>query len=174
VPAYSLLADPLRAAATEAIRLARAERALVSLDLASVGPLLGRGLQAAREVVRAVAADVIFATVSEADAFLAGARPGGLTVYAPLAVVKRGAKGATVLQRAPDGAILRFEVATQRLATADTTGAGDAFDAGFIAGWLGSEAPRRSSQAALHRAALAGHRAAARQLGMVQPEIGLG
>ena len=49
-------------------------------------------------------------------------------------------------------------------AASDTTGAGDAFDAGFLVGWFAARATGRSLQASLQRATLAGHRAAARQL----------
>jgi sugar/nucleoside kinase (ribokinase family) len=89
-----------------------------------------------------------------------------------VSVVKRGAKGATVLA-AEDGNRLRFEVATKRLRAADTTGAGDAFDAGFIVDWLTSRSAGRSLPAALHAAALAGHRAAARQLRTGSAELPL-
>ena len=50
------------------------------------------------------------------------------------------------------------------MTTADTTGAGDAFDAGFIVGWLAARSQGRPLAEALHRATLAGHRAAARHL----------
>ena len=89
-----------------------------------------------------------------------------------MAVVKRGAKGATVLA-VEDGRQLRFEVATQHVQAADTTGAGDAFDAGFLVGWFAARAAGRSLPASLQRAALAGHRAATRQLTTPRPELSL-
>ena len=69
---------------------------------------------------------------------------------------------------------MRFEVATERLEAGDTTGAGDAFDAGFLVGWFAARAAGRSLPASLQRAALAGHRAAARQLSAPRPELPLG
>ena len=72
-----------------------------------------------------------------------------------MAVVKRGSKGATVLAREGEER-LRFEVATEHLSATDTTGAGDAFDAGFLVGWFAARAAGRSLPASLQRAALVG------------------
>src|SRR6185503_9409744 len=119
-----------------AIEHARAAGAAVSLDLASAAPLLAEGRRAARRLVADAAPDVLFATGVEAEAYLGGHDLGELLVDAPLAVVKRGQAGATVLARTDAGAPLRFDVATPPLSTTDTTGAGDAFDAGFLAAFL--------------------------------------
>ncbi len=170
LPAYSLISEPLAGAARRAVELGRAEGSLVSLDLASIGPLLARGRRAAMALVTGASPDVLFATASEAEGLLGGYRVEALLDLAPVAIVKRGVKGATVLATAGEDR-LRFEVATQHLTVSDTTGAGDAFDAGFIVSWLGSRAAGRSLPAALQRAALAGHRAAARHLGAAPPEL---
>jgi sugar/nucleoside kinase (ribokinase family) len=173
LPAYSLLGSPLDASAADAIRHTRAAGGAVSIDLASVGPLVGHGIRAARQTIEAASPELLFATAGEAAVVLGGARTERLVDLAPLVVVKRGAKGASVFQRTASGDIVRFEVAAQRVTTVDTTGAGDAFDAGFIAAWLDADPGRRMTQAVLHRAAIAGHRAAVRQLTAVQPELGL-
>jgi sugar/nucleoside kinase (ribokinase family) len=170
---YSLLGAPLDDSGRRAIELARAAGALVSLDLASIGPLLAAGRRAARELIAGISPDILFTTATEAEALLGGHPVTGLLEYATVAVVKRGPKGATVLART-DAEPVRFEVATARLAAADTTGAGDAFDAGFLAAWLGSRASGRSLPTSLQRAALAGHRAAGRQLSTPRPELNLG
>ena len=91
--------------------------------------------------------------------------------HASIAVIKRGSRGARVLARGTDGNVLRFDVATAQVAAADTTGAGDAFSAGFIAGWLTARAAGRHVPDALHRATMAGHRAAARQLTASKQEL---
>ena len=92
----------------------------------------------------------------------------GLIDVAPIAVVKRGRKGATVLMR--DGKrVLRFEVATSPIRTADTTGAGDAFSAGFLHGWLDARRRGSAPSAALQRGAVAGNRAALRHLSTPRP-----
>ncbi len=173
LPAYSLLGQPLGQAGRAAVQHARAAGALVSVDLASIVPLLAKGRRSARSLVLEVAPDILFATAAEAEALLGRYAVEGLLELAPLAVVKRGAKGATVLAREADGSTLRFEVATPHVAASDTTGAGDAFDAGFLVGWFAARSTGRPLGASLQRATLAGHRAAARQLGTPRPELPL-
>lgn len=173
LPVYSLLGSPIGDAGRRAIDLGRAAGAAISLDLASFGPLLAQGRAAANELIASVAPDILFATASEASAFLGGAPLDRLLEPAAIAVIKRGPKGATVLAREGDGSI-RFEVATTPVAATDTTGAGDAFDAGFLVGWFAARAAGKSLPAALHRATLAGHRAAARQLAARRPELTIG
>jgi sugar/nucleoside kinase (ribokinase family) len=172
LPAYSLMGEPLGGAGRRGIELARAAGAAISVDLASTGPLLAHGRRAAVELVEAARPDLLFATVHEAEAVLGRYGVEGLLGLAPVAVVKRGAKGATVMAR-HDGERLRFEVATEHVQARDTTGAGDAFDAGFLAGWLAARGGGRSLPASLQRAALAGHRAAARQLRADRTELAL-
>ncbi len=173
LPFYSLLDAPLGTAGRRAIELARAAGALVSLDLASIGPLLSGGRRSAHRRIGEIAPDLLFATAAEADALLGGGPLDRLLDLASTAVVKRGARGATILSRLGAERI-RFEVATEQLVTSDTTGAGDAFDAGFLVGWFAARAAGRSSPAALQRAALAGHRAATRQLSTPRPELSFG
>lgn len=173
LPIYSLLGAPLGEAGRRAIELARGVDAVVSVDLASIGPLLAGGRRAVRALIAGIAPELLFATAIEADALLGGRPVAGLLDYASTAVIKRGAKGATVLTRLGTERV-RFEVATEHLATTDTTGAGDAFDAGFLVGWIAARAAGRSLPASLQRAAIAGHRAAARQLSAPRPELPLG
>ena len=173
MPTYSLLGEPLGLAGREAIKLARANAATVSIDLASVGPLLAHGRRAARALIEEVAPDILFATAAEAEAFLGRYAVEGLLELAPIAVIKRGSKGATVLAREGDER-LRLEVATEHVVAADTTGAGDAFDAGFLFGWFAARAAGRSLPVALQRAAITGHRTATRQLRSPRPELSFG
>ena len=172
LPAYSLLGEPLGLAGRRAVTLAREAGALVSVDLASIAPLLANGRRAARALIESVAPDLLFATAAEAEALLGRRAVDGLLDLAPTAVIKRGAKGATVVARG-GGEPLRFEVATEYVVATDSTGAGDAFDAGFLVGWFAARAAGRSTAASLQRAALAGHRAAARQLTTPRPDLAL-
>jgi sugar/nucleoside kinase (ribokinase family) len=143
LPAYSLIGVPLGDAGRRAIELARGAGALVSLDLASAAPLLAKGRRAAHRLVEEASPDLLFSTAGEAEAFLGGYDVGGLLDVVPLAIVKRGPGGATLLARGTEGP-LRFEVATPALPATDTTGAGDAFDAGFLASYLAHETGRQA------------------------------
>ncbi len=171
IPTYSLLDHPLGDAGRRAAELAHAEGALVTVDLSSAGPLLALGRTAALEVVRGARPDLLFATTAEAGAL--SADEDGLLDLAPILVLKRGPMGAAVVYR--DGAATRrLEVPARSVAASDTTGAGDAFDAGFILGWLASLRAGFSIAAGLRRGALAGNRLAARQLRRPREELTFG
>jgi ribokinase len=171
VPGYSLMGEPVASATRAAVRLARAAGAQVSSDLSSIGPLLAQGRRAARDLIASIGPDILFATETEAEAFLGRYAADGMAEHASIVVIKRGARGARVLGREADGNLIRFDVATAHVSAADTTGAGDAFSAGFIGGWLTARAAGRTIPDALHRATVAGHRAAARQLTMSKQEL---
>jgi sugar/nucleoside kinase (ribokinase family) len=179
LPAYSLLVEPLGSASIRAVELARARTVRgvrVSVDLASVGPLLATGRREARELITNLRPDLLFATEPEAEALLGRHVPEGLLDLAAVAVIKRGSRGARVYARIDHGQTeaeppLQFDIATTPVQSVDTTGAGDAFDAGFIAGWLGALAGGHTGADALHRATIAGHRAAARHLRSPRSEL---
>jgi sugar/nucleoside kinase (ribokinase family) len=172
LPIYSLV-GPLGGAGRRAVELGRAAGASISIDLASIGPLLAEGRRAARAMIEGVSPDLLFATAAEAEALLGLGRLEDLLDLAAIVAVKRGAKGATILARDRE-AVLRFDAATKAVSTTDSTGAGDAFDAGFLVAWLTARAAGRSLSTSLHRAALAGHRAATRQLSTPRPELPIG
>jgi ribokinase len=167
LPAYALLAEPLRAAAVRAAGLGRGHGAAVSVDLASRAPLARIGRREARARVVELGPDVLFGTEGEAAA-VAGTDE-ALSELAPLVVVKAGAAGCRILARGKRG-LVSLDVATKRIATTDSTGAGDAFAAGFLLSWLPE---RELSGPALRRAAQAGHGAAAALLREPRAELGL-
>jgi sugar/nucleoside kinase (ribokinase family) len=173
LPAYSLLDQPLGEAGMAAARLAREAGALLSVDLSSSGPLLAKGRHAALSLVLSAGPDLLFATRDETRALVGAKHEDQLLDLSPVAVVKRGRKGATILAR--DGrARLRFEVATTPIKAADTTGAGDAFDAGFLAGWLEGRRKGLALAAALQRGAVMGNRTASRHLSTPPVELVFG
>ncbi|MBX3029546.1 MAG: carbohydrate kinase family protein [Chloroflexi bacterium] len=185
VPAYGLLHPvPLGACVRAAgfVRAAVEEGSgagavpLVSVDLASAGPLADLGPAVALERIGALAPDVLFANRDEA-AVLGGRRGrwAPLLEVAPLVVIKEGGQGSRVLWRwrSEDGH-QELEVATTAIDAADTTGAGDAFAAGFLRTLIGARGreggvPWRPAE--LRRAALAGHRSASELLR--RPRTGL-
>lgn len=177
LPLYSLLGEPLGSAGREAVRLARVAGAVTSLDLASVGPLLAAGRPAAVALIRAVAPDVLLATAIELSALLDSANGPAFGAraleLAPVVIVKRGSSGASVHLQEASGASITFDVATRPLPATDTTGAGDAFDAAFLIGFIEGRRAGRSTPAGLRRAVLAGHHAAARQLSSPHPQLDL-
>lgn len=109
---YSLVREPIAAAATRAAELARAHGARISVDL-STWTLVDDTF---RERIRAVAPDIVFANQPESDA---------LGELAATWVVKRGAEGIVVDGRAFPAVAVN---------AVDATGAGDALAAGFLVG----------------------------------------
>src|SRR5512140_2505553 len=75
--------------------------------------------------------DILLANGDEARALVPGRPETDLLDYTSLAVVKRGAEGATALRS--DRAL---SVAAEPITVVDTTGAGDAFDAAFLVEYL--------------------------------------
>lgn len=180
VPAYSLFHDPVAGAAIRAAELAHESGALVSLDTASRAPLLAFGRAAAWRRAAELRPDLLFATRGEAAA-LAGVAASRVATrlleLAPVVVIKDGPAGCAVVWRDASGTLTELDVAASPIAAADTTGAGDAFAAGFLFALLGGGAttvPARPwSAATLRRAAVAGHRAAADLLRRPRAELGL-
>ena len=117
VPGYSLVRSPLR----ETALAAAAVGARISVDLSSTAAVEEAGVEPFRETLESIAPEIVFANEAEAELL------GSLT--APTVVVKRGARGSVV--RRADG---KVELPSLEVEVVDTTGAGDAFAAGFLLG----------------------------------------
>jgi ribokinase len=115
VPGYSLVRAPLRDTALAAAGTG----ARISVDLSSTAAIEAVGAGPFRETLEAVGPDVVFANEAEADLLD--------PLDAPTVVVKRGAAGSIV--RTAKG---ETELASLDVEVLDTTGAGDAFAAGFL------------------------------------------
>jgi sugar/nucleoside kinase (ribokinase family) len=137
VSGYALLREPIREAALLAVQLARARGARVSVDVAAWTEIRAYGPVEFRALLDTIAPDVLFATEAEWEML------GGAYLTAPTGVIKRGARGCTVVTEDA-----RLELAPVAGDVVDTTGAGDALAAGFLLGGSLEEAARRGLHAA--------------------------
>jgi sugar/nucleoside kinase (ribokinase family) len=142
---YSLLREPIAAAALLAGRLAHERGARVSVDVAAWTEIRRYGPVQFRELLDELAPDVLFATEAEWNLL------GGAYLSAPVGVLKRGPRGCTVLTAE---AKLDFDAVEAEVV--DPTGAGDALAAGFLVGGSLEEAARRGLEAAARCVATVG------------------
>jgi sugar/nucleoside kinase (ribokinase family) len=134
---YALLREPIADTALLAACLAREQGARISVDVAAWTEIRRYGPVQFRELLDALAPDVLFATEAEWELL------GGAYLSAPLGVLKRGPRGCTVFN---DDAKLDFTAVEAEVV--DPTGAGDALAAGFLVGGSLEEAARRGLDAA--------------------------
>ena len=133
---YTLLNPATRDAGLQIVARARARGCTVSLDPASAAPLTAdpRAFDGVDGLV-----DVIIANRDEAQVLTRSTDPTqacrALADRYPTAVVKLGAEGA-VAQRGSEHA----RAAAASTSVVDTTGAGDAFAAGFLSHWAAGSA----------------------------------
>jgi sugar/nucleoside kinase (ribokinase family) len=125
-PSYCFAAEPTGSAVLEMIRYASQAGIPVSLDASSTDMIETYGLNRYLDLVEAIRPAVFFANADEAGLIDLGR----LQFAATLTVVKNGADSTTVTP--PGGAPRKVPVPPSPLVR-DSTGAGDAFAAGFLA-----------------------------------------
>jgi sugar/nucleoside kinase (ribokinase family) len=130
VPLYSLVGGPVAATATTLVEWAHDRQIDVTVDVSSTSLIEALGVDEVRSLLDALRPAVVFANRDEAAALaIDGPAAGSITV------VKRGPDSAIVFTS--DGSGTEVPAITVSRAV-DTTGAGDAFAAGFLlhaGGW---------------------------------------
>jgi len=158
---YTLSGGSRRETALKALRLARAAGMTVSVDPSSVPLLDSVGPDRFLEWTRG--ADLLFPNLTEGETLTGEKSPDlileKLLPYYPAVVLKLGPGGAVYA----DGGVLREPASPARVE--DTTGAGDAFSAGFLAAWLAGEPPAGALRRGAGLAARAVGRVGARPAG---------
>lgn len=124
-PAYGFCGEPISTTVLDALRRARERGIATSIDASSVGALRGYGRERIRALLSDLAPDHLLANADEA-AFLGVEEPGFLPHTT--VVVKHGAQPTVALVKDQ-----RIEVPVSPVSVVrDTTGAGDAFAAGYL------------------------------------------
>jgi sugar/nucleoside kinase (ribokinase family) len=140
LPLYGFAAATSRAALLDAAGILASRGVPVSLDLSSVATMRDLGGELLADIIGRIRPAVVFANADEdALATEMGVAPLGTGVY----VVKRGGDPVVV-----HAAGARVEVPVQRAADVlDSTGAGDAFAAGYILAAAGGASAQESARA---------------------------
>lgn len=150
VAGYSLLEGPSASAALRMIGEVRLAGGSISVDACSVGAIADVGVSGFRAILADAEPDVLLCDAGEADLLEA---TGGYRHLAGLVIVKDGPRPTHLYGGGFDGETLAPPTLD---GVTDTTGAGDAFAGGLLAGRLaGSTWPE---------AVVAGHQAAAARL----------
>lgn len=131
IPAYSLVRGPLADVSIEAIRIVNERGGAVSIDVSSVAIIEEFGVTSFIELLATLDPTVVLCNRDEADLLnvsIAGGLPG-----IAITVVKDGGGDAAALD---DSGLIASSPAQKLSEVRDTTGAGDAFAAGFITGMM--------------------------------------
>ena len=138
LPLYGFASAGSRRAVTDAAARAAADGARVSLDLSSVATMRELGDAELRRILAEVRPDVVFANQEEAQT---------------VSHLDVAPEGVYVIKRGPEPVLVGVDGQTAAVPVdrvddvLDSTGAGDAFAAGYIVAALGGADPRESARA---------------------------
>ncbi len=127
VPSYSLVTEPLASTSLLYIKAAQSLGAVISVDASSTSVLEHFGVARYKSLIQSIQPQVFLCNEDEAALLGVGATEG--MPGAALTVIKRGAHSTLAISQNNE----HCEVAVTPVASiVDTTGAGDAFAAGFL------------------------------------------
>ncbi|MCU1367339.1 MAG: hypothetical protein JWN39_2978 [Ilumatobacteraceae bacterium] len=150
VPVYSLMGEPLAHTTATLVTWAHEMGITVSIDASSASVINDFGADALIDLLSTLQPSVLLCNEMEAEALGEGIEPDA--IGARLTIVKHGSSPAVVMQSG------RADVEVPALSlenVRDTTGAGDAFAAGFLVALAGGSSPVAATMLGHHSAARA-------------------
>ena len=133
VPSYSLVTEPLASTSLLYIKAAQSLGAVISIDASSTSVLEHFGVARYKSLIQSIQPQVFLCNEDEAGLLGVGVTEG--MPGAALTVIKRGAHSTLAMLQNNE----HYEVAVAPVANiVDTTGAGDAFAAGFLPTFVAS------------------------------------